>query len=135
MYCEKCKHEFCWVCLKQYTSDHFSKGWCSQFGTVPGLYFVKRVGRAVISKILEIDSNSTESEQDQENIFEKIGYLGVDIEEKFNIVKKDIDGFFGKMKTDMDENLKETKEKNIPRLRKIQKLVRKKRTKLKMYKK
>jgi len=71
MYCEKCKHEFCWVCLKQYTSDHFSKGWCSQFGTVPGLYFVKRVGRAVISKILEIDSNSTESEQDQENIFEK----------------------------------------------------------------
>jgi hypothetical protein len=24
MTCYKCKHEFCWICLKDYSTNHFS---------------------------------------------------------------------------------------------------------------
>jgi len=29
MTCQKCDHQFCWLCMGQYSSDHFSSGQCA----------------------------------------------------------------------------------------------------------
>jgi len=31
MTCKKCSHEFCWLCMEDYKSGHFSNGKCQQF--------------------------------------------------------------------------------------------------------
>lgn len=32
MTCGKCQHEFCWLCLAEYSDDHFSGGGsCEQY--------------------------------------------------------------------------------------------------------
>jgi len=94
MTCYNCDYEFCWICLKEYTNDHFDKSLCSQYGGLPVFNFAKRL----IYRITNRDNS--DSSDDGDELLYKLEKIKDKVGEK-------LDSF----KEDLDEGLQETKEK------------------------
>jgi len=86
MTCYNCEYEFCWICLKEYTDNHFESSLCSQYGGLPVFNFAKKIFYKITRR-----RSSGSSSDDDDNLIEKIDKLKDHLGEKFESLKENLD--------------------------------------------